>query len=70
MAEKETLLTQGFGDWNKKDFNQFIKLCGEYGRDDIDSISQEVEGRLQSKFLSTNTFWDKKEELTDHVSYH
>lgn len=67
MAEKETLLTQGFGDWNKKDFNQFIKLCGEYGRDDIDSISEEVEGKTPEQVLEyANTFWDRKEELTDH----
>ena len=67
MAEKDILLTQGFGDWNKKDFNQFIKLCGEYGREDIDSISQEVEGKTSEQVDEyANIFWDRKEELTDH----
>ena len=38
--EKEQLLTQGFTNWNKRDFNQFIKANEKWGRDDIDNISQ------------------------------
>ena len=67
MQEKDSLLTQGFGDWNKKDFNQFVKLCAEYGRDDVDSISAEVEGKTPDQVAEyANVFWDRKEELTDH----
>lgn len=36
---------QGFTNWNKRDFNQFIKACEKYGRDDIDNICKEVEGK-------------------------
>lgn len=36
---------QGFTEWNKRDFNQFIKANEKYGRDDIDKISREVEGK-------------------------
>ncbi|CAB1352731.1 unnamed protein product [Coregonus sp. 'balchen'] len=43
--EKEKLLTQGFTSWNKRDFNQFIKANEKYGRDDIDNIAREVEGK-------------------------
>ena len=32
-------------EWNKRDFNQFIKANEKYGRDDIDKISREVEGK-------------------------
>ena len=40
--EKEQLLTQGFTNWNKRDFNQFIKANEKWGRDDIDNISQVI----------------------------
>ena len=36
---------QGFTNWSKRDFNQFIKANEKYGRDDIDSICREVEGK-------------------------
>ena len=65
--EKEALLTQGFGDWTKKDFTQFIKLCAEYGREDIDAISAEIEGKTRAQVAEyVDIFWERKEELTDH----
>ena len=38
-------LYQGFSDWSRRDFNQFVKACAEYGREDTESISREVEGK-------------------------
>uniref|UniRef100_A0A671MR33 Probable global transcription activator SNF2L1 n=1 Tax=Sinocyclocheilus anshuiensis TaxID=1608454 RepID=A0A671MR33_9TELE len=49
--EKEKLLTQGFTNWNKRDFNQFIKANEKYGRDDIDNIAREVEGKTPEEEL-------------------
>ncbi|EHB12461.1 SWI/SNF-related matrix-associated actin-dependent regulator of chromatin subfamily A member 5 [Heterocephalus glaber] len=45
LEEKEKLLTQGFTNWNKRDFNQFIKANEKWGRDDIENIAREVEGK-------------------------
>ena len=45
IAEKEDLLKQGFTNWSKRDFNQFIKANERFGRDDIESISRDVEGK-------------------------
>lgn len=44
-AEKTELLTQGFHDWNKRDYQQFCKACEKYGRDDVTSISKEVDSK-------------------------
>ena len=41
----QNLSFQGFTIWSKRDFNQFIKACEKYGRDDMDSISKDVEGK-------------------------
>ena len=43
------LFLQGFSEWSRRDFNQFVRLCGEYGRDDVDSICKEVEGKTEEE---------------------
>ncbi|XP_069842992.1 probable global transcription activator SNF2L1 [Dendropsophus ebraccatus] len=64
--EKETLLTQGFTNWNKRDFNQFIKASEKYGRDDIDNIAREVEGKTPEEVIEYSAvFWERCNELQD-----
>ena len=53
LAEKEDLLKQGFSNWSKRDFNQFIKANEKYGRDDIEGISKEVEGKTPEEGCRT-----------------
>uniref|UniRef100_UPI00358E8A34 SWI/SNF-related matrix-associated actin-dependent regulator of chromatin subfamily A member 5-like isoform X1 n=1 Tax=Myxine glutinosa TaxID=7769 RepID=UPI00358E8A34 len=66
MEEKEKLLLQGFTNWNKRDFNQFIKANEKWGRDDIDNIAQEVEGKAPEEVIEYSTvFWDRCNELQD-----
>lgn len=46
---------QGFTNWTKRDFNQFIKGNEKYGRDDIENIAKEVEGNIFNyKYLNYN----------------
>ena len=45
LAEKEKLLQSGFSDWSRRDFNQFVRAVGEYGRDNMEKVSTEVEGK-------------------------
>ncbi|KAI5729660.1 hypothetical protein M8J76_005048 [Diaphorina citri] len=66
LAEKEELLTQGFTNWTKRDFSQFIKANEKYGREDIDNISKDVEGKTPEEVIEySNVFWDRCQELTD-----
>ncbi|XP_072171356.1 SWI/SNF-related matrix-associated actin-dependent regulator of chromatin subfamily A member 5-like [Diadema setosum] len=66
IQEKEMLLTQGFTNWNKRDFNQFVKACEKYGRDDVESICRDVEGKTQDEVREYLTvFWDRCNELQD-----
>lgn len=66
LAEKEKLLTQGFTNWTKRDFNQFIKANEKYGRDDIDNISKEVEGKTPEEVRAySEVFWERCNELQD-----
>ena len=66
QAEKEELLAEGFNNWSKRDFNQFIKANEKYGRDDLDSISKEVEGKTQQEVMEyAKVFWERCNELQD-----
>ncbi|ESO93825.1 hypothetical protein LOTGIDRAFT_182249 [Lottia gigantea] len=70
LAEKEELLKPGtnggFTNWSKRDFQQFIKANEKYGRDDIDSIAREVEGKTPEEVIQYSTvFWERCNELQD-----
>jgi len=66
ITEKDELLTQGFTIWNKRDFNQFIKACEKYGRDDLTNICKEVEGKSPAEVREyASVFWERCNELTD-----
>lgn len=66
ITEKESLLTQGFTNWTKRDFNQFIKANEKYGRDDIDNIAKEVEGKTPEEVIEySSVFWERCHELQD-----
>lgn len=66
VVEKEKLLTQGFTNWTKRDFNQFIKANEKYGRDDIENIAKDVEGKTPEEVMEYSAvFWDRCHELQD-----
>ncbi|XP_030746084.1 chromatin-remodeling complex ATPase chain Iswi [Sitophilus oryzae] len=66
QQEKETLLTQGFTNWSKRDFNQFIKANEKYGRDDIENIARDVEGKTPEEVMEYSAvFWERCHELQD-----
>ena len=67
QEEKNDLLTQGFTNWSKRDFNQFIRLHEKYGRNDINSISKEIEGKTPEEVIEySKTFWERSQELQVH----
>jgi len=66
QEEKEDLLTQGFTNWSKRDFNQFIRLHEKYGREEVDAISKEVEGKTPDEVTEySKVFWERCQELQD-----
>ena len=57
---------QGFTTWSKRDFNQFIRLHEKYGRDEIEAISKEIEGKTPEEVKEySQVFWDRCSELQD-----
>jgi len=66
LEERDDLLKQGFLNWTKRDFNQFIKANEKYGRDDIENIAKEVEGKTPEEVMEYSAvFWERCSELQD-----
>lgn len=56
----------GFTTWTKRDFNQFIKANEKYGRDDIENIAKDVEGKTPEEVIEYSAvFWERCHELQD-----
>ena len=64
-AELETLLQTGF-DWNRKDYNSFIKACELYGKDEYAMIAEVMGNKTQEQVMKySEVFWARLDELTD-----
>ncbi|KAK4986605.1 chromatin remodeling complex Adenosinetriphosphatase [Elasticomyces elasticus] len=45
QIEKDQLALEGFGDWNKRDFQQFINGSARYGRNNYEDVAFEVDSK-------------------------
>ena len=72
VAEKEQLAQEGFGDWNKRDFQQFVSASARYGRKAFDQIAQDVDSKETSDIKEyAGVFWQRYKEIANwerHVS--
>ncbi|GAB7358819.1 hypothetical protein MBLNU230_g4043t1 [Neophaeotheca triangularis] len=58
IAEKEQLATEGFGQWNKRDFQQFVNGTAKYGRNAYAAIADEVDGKdAEEVKIYSKAFW-------------
>lgn len=68
--EKARLIAKGFGDWNRRDFQQFINGSAKYGRDNSEGISEEVDGKDVDEIKAyAKVFWKKYELIKDWQKY-
>lgn len=72
IAEKEQLAAQGFGEWNKRDFQQFINGSARYGRTDYENIALEVDSKQAEDIkVYAKVFWKRYKEISNwekHIS--
>ncbi|KAF5196156.1 Chromatin-remodeling complex atpase [Thalictrum thalictroides] len=65
--EKSRLLNEGFSTWTRRDFNTFIRACEKYGRNDVQSIAFEMEGKEEEEVERyANVFKERYMELNDY----
>jgi SWI/SNF-related matrix-associated actin-dependent regulator of chromatin subfamily A member 5 len=69
-AEKERLLEEGFPEWNKRDFQQFLNGSAKYGRQNYVGISEEVDGKEPDEIEAyAKVFWKKYKTLDNWQKY-
>ncbi|KAI9142019.1 SNF2 family N-terminal domain-containing protein [Paraphysoderma sedebokerense] len=65
-AEKEQLMTQGFGNWGKREFGQFVKCCEAYGRNNFEQFSSNLPTKTVDEIKQYSTvFWERYKEIDD-----
>ncbi|KAK4702238.1 hypothetical protein P7C70_g3988, partial [Phenoliferia sp. Uapishka_3] len=66
-AEKEALIAEGFPNWNKRDYQAFIRGCENHGRADLENIHKyELPGKsLQDVQRYSEVFWQRHKEVDD-----
>ena len=68
--EKERMAQEGFADWNRRDFQQFINGSGKYGRKNYEGIAEEVDGKTARECKQyAEVFWKKYEDINDHAKH-
>ncbi|KDN53349.1 hypothetical protein K437DRAFT_271581 [Tilletiaria anomala UBC 951] len=69
LAEKEELAQQGFTDWTRRDYQNFVKGCEKHGRKAFGAIAQEFfpdESKTEKDIKAySEVFWQRVGELTD-----
>ncbi|KAM7198630.1 ISWI chromatin-remodeling complex ATPase ISW2 [Rhypophila sp. PSN 637] len=70
QEEKQKLAEQGFAEWNRRDFQQFINASGRYGRDDYEGIAQDVDNKTAEEIEEyAQVFWKRYKEIADYPKY-
>lgn len=67
VEEKEELLQQGFSNWSKRDFQQYIKACERHGREAVDLVSKEVDSKTPQEVQEYHdVFCARFTDITNH----
>ncbi|KAK3994640.1 ISWI chromatin-remodeling complex ATPase ISW2 [Cladorrhinum sp. PSN332] len=70
QEEKQKLAQQGFGEWNRRDFQQFINGSGRYGRNNYEEIALEVDNKTPAEIKAyAKVFWQRYTEIADYTKY-
>ena len=65
-TRKAKLMGEGFPEWNRRDFQAFIRGCEKHGRDNLQAIAEEIESKtLDSVKKYSKVFWKRLDELSD-----
>ncbi|ORY68776.1 SWI/SNF family of DNA-dependent ATPase [Pseudomassariella vexata] len=70
QEEKMVLSGQGFGDWNRRDFQQFINGSAKYGKNNFERIADEVDSKTAAEVKAyAKVFWQRYTEIADYTKY-
>ncbi|CAG8519885.1 14503_t:CDS:2, partial [Cetraspora pellucida] len=56
-----------FEDWSKRDYNNFVNASAKYGRNALQEIASEIEGKTLDEVKAyAKVFWQRYQELPNH----
>ncbi|KAK7202427.1 chromatin remodelling complex ATPase chain ISW1 [Myxozyma melibiosi] len=68
--EKKSLANDGFSNWSRRDFTHFIQLNAKYGRENIEAIASEFEGKTYDEVKAySDVFWERYTEIEGYDKY-
>ncbi|CDR94270.1 SNF2 helicase, putative [Babesia bigemina] len=68
--KRDRLLSQGFGEWTKKNFSAFIKANAQYSRYDIDAITSCIKGKSRDEVERyVKVFWKRYTDIPEWEKY-
>nr|POE54304.1 iswi chromatin-remodeling complex atpase isw2 [Quercus suber] len=66
IEEKEQLQNSAFGEWNKRDFQQFINGSAKHGRNDYVNVAMEVDSKDPGEIKEyAKVFWRRYKEIAN-----
>ncbi|KAH0542035.1 hypothetical protein FGG08_003499 [Glutinoglossum americanum] len=70
QEKKAALAEQGFLNWNRRDFQQFINGSAKHGRSNYALIAEEVDSKDEKEVkLYAKAFWSRYTEIADYPKY-
>lgn len=70
QTEKARMSEEGFGTWNRRDFQQFINGSAKFGRTDYKGIATEVDSKEPDEIKEyAEVFWRRYTEIQDYPKY-
>ncbi|KAJ9388092.1 hypothetical protein DTO032I4_2716 [Paecilomyces variotii] len=70
QAEKARMSEEGFANWNRRDFQQFINGSAKFGRTDYEGIATEVDSKTPEEVKEyAKVFWKRYTEIQDYPKY-
>lgn len=64
--ELQELFNTGFQNWDKKEYETFVSLTEEYGRNEVEKIAQGIPTKTLDEVKTySNAFWERINEIPD-----
>eukprot|EP00981_Chlorochromonas_danica_P005429 scaffold1091_cov164-Ochromonas_danica.AAC.52 len=59
QEEKNRLIAEGFGDWTRVHYNNFVRASAKHGRDEYEKIAKDIGRPLDETKRYAQAFWEK-----------
>lgn len=69
--EKKELALEGFSNWTRRDFTNFVHTCAKYGRNDFKAIANDFDGTKSVAEIQdyASVFWKRYTEIDGYDRY-